>query len=59
LHSFWLGDKEEEHHGLRFVYYTEDTLLEAIGPGFHVVETARYKEMDDGDSFYVLFRKAN
>jgi trans-aconitate methyltransferase len=57
FHSFWYGDKEEEHHGLRFVYYTEETLLKAIGPGFEVLETARYQEIDDGDSFYVLLRK--
>ncbi len=57
MHSFWHGDKEEEHHGLRFVYYTEDALLNAIGPGFEVVAINRYKEMEDDDSFYVLLRK--
>ncbi len=25
FHAFWYGDKEEKHHGLRFVYYTEET----------------------------------
>jgi cyclopropane fatty-acyl-phospholipid synthase-like methyltransferase len=57
MHSFWHGDQEEEHHGLRFVYYTEETLLRAIGPGFEVVTMERYKEMEQGDSFYILLRK--
>ena len=58
MHSFWYGDKEEEHHGLRFVYYTEEALGKAIAPGLEVVEIERYKEMGDGDSFYALLRKS-
>lgn len=57
LHSFWHGDKEECHHGLLFVYYTETTLLEAIGPGFEVVESGRYDELEKKDSFFVLMNK--
>ena len=57
MHSFWLGNKEEEHHGLRFVYYTEDELLNTTGPGFEVVVMERYKEIEADDSFYVLLRK--
>jgi cyclopropane fatty-acyl-phospholipid synthase-like methyltransferase len=57
LHSFWHGHKEEEIHGLRFVYYTEDELLNTIGPGFEVVAIDRYKEIEDNDSFYILLRK--
>jgi cyclopropane fatty-acyl-phospholipid synthase-like methyltransferase len=59
LHSFWHGDKEEEFHGLRFVYYTEDELLNTIGPGFEVVVMDRYKEIEDDDSFYILLRKTD
>jgi|APSaa5957512622_1039677.scaffolds.fasta_scaffold147593_1 cyclopropane fatty-acyl-phospholipid synthase-like methyltransferase len=58
MHSFWYGDKEEEFDGLRFVYYTENALLELIGPGFEAVAINRYTEMEDGDSFYTLLRKA-
>ena len=54
MHSFWHGDKEEEHHGLRFVYYTGDELLDIIDPGFEVVAMDRYREMEDDDSFYIL-----
>ena len=57
MHSFWHGDKEEEIHGLLFVYYTEDELLNTIGPGFEVVSMERYTEIEDDDSFYTILRK--
>ena len=57
MHSFWLGNKEEEYQGLRFVYYEEDELLNIIGPGFEVVASERYTEMEEGDSLYILLRK--
>jgi cyclopropane fatty-acyl-phospholipid synthase-like methyltransferase len=57
MHSFWYGDGEESEQGLRFVYYTEETLMHLVGPGFEVVKTCRYTEMEDADSFYVLLRK--
>ena len=57
MHSFWRGDKEEEHHGLLFVYYTEDELPNAVGSGFEVVAMDRYKEIEDDDSFHILLRK--
>jgi trans-aconitate methyltransferase len=56
MHSFWYGDKEEEHHGHRFTYYTEDTLMATLGPDIEIVETARYAEMDEDDSFYAVLR---
>lgn len=58
MHSFWYGDKEEEFNGLRFVYYKEDELLNMIVHGCEVVEKGRYKEIEDGDSFYILLRKS-
>ncbi|MDP8207781.1 MAG: class I SAM-dependent methyltransferase [Candidatus Electryonea clarkiae] len=57
MHSFWYGDKEEEFQGLRFVYYTEDELLNIIGSGFEVVALERYKEEEDDDSFYIILRR--
>ncbi len=57
MHSFWYGTGEEEMHGLRFVYYTEETLREVIGAGFEILALERYQEMDEGDSLYVLLRK--
>ena len=57
LHSFWYGDKEEFFEGLRFVYYTEDRLTEAIGREYQVVELEKYTEMDENDSLYVVLKK--
>jgi SAM-dependent methyltransferase len=56
LHSFWYGEGEQEMHGLRFVYYTPATFAELVGEPFEIVETARYTEMDQDDSFYVVLR---
>lgn len=57
FHSFWYGDKEENMHGLLFVYYTEDTLKEFIGDKFEIVSMNRYEEMSENDSLYVLLKK--
>ena len=58
MHSFWLGESEEEHHGLWFANYTETELLDILGPGFAVVKTERYTEIEENDSFYVILRKS-
>ncbi len=57
LHSFWYGSKEEEHHGLRFTYYTESDLRKVVGDEFKIIEIKRYKEIEDDDSIYLLLRK--
>lgn len=57
MHSFWYGNREEEHDGLRFVYYTENSVLDLIGPGFEIVTLILYKEIEENDSFYILLRK--
>jgi SAM-dependent methyltransferase len=57
FHSFWYGDQVEEFHGLRFVYHTEASIAEAIGDGYEIVESARYAEMEEVDSLYILLRK--
>lgn len=57
LHSFWYGDKVEEIEGLRFVYYTEDSLGKAIGDDYEIIETEQYTEMDEDDSLYIVLRK--
>ena len=44
--------------GLRFVYYTEQSLEELFaGTGFGIVELRRYSEMETDDSLLVLLRK--
>jgi SAM-dependent methyltransferase len=56
LHSLWYGKGEEGMQGLHFAYYTEDTFAELVGDAFEIVETARYTEMEEDDSFYVVLR---
>jgi len=56
LHSFWLGSREEEFQGLKFHYYQEKDILSFLPSGFEVLETGRYTEMDEDDSFYLLLR---
>lgn len=57
LHALWYGDKEEEMHGLRFVYYTADTLCQLIGDELELVQSRRYSELEEDDSLYVVLRK--
>lgn len=57
LHSFWYGDSEDEQHGLRFVYYTEETLKPLIGNEFKIIDIQRYTEMEADDSLCVILRK--
>jgi len=59
LHSFWWGDAEEEMHGLHFTYYTEESLRAQVPDGFDIVEVARYGEMDDDDSLYIVLRRTD
>jgi trans-aconitate methyltransferase len=58
MHSFWLGTKEEKHHGLRFVYYMEDELVKMTENRFTIIEINRYKEMEPEDSFYIILQKS-
>ena len=57
FHSFWCGDHTEEHHGLRFTYYTETVLTSMIDSAWEIVLMKRYTEMDVDDSIYILLRK--
>jgi trans-aconitate methyltransferase len=54
LHSFWRGTGVDEHHGLKFVHQTEDTLRPVVAEFFNVLDIVVYKEMEDDDSLYVL-----
>jgi SAM-dependent methyltransferase len=56
-HSLWYGDSEELHHGLRFVYYTEETFNRLAGPEYRLLEMKRYTEFDPDDSLYVVLQK--
>ena len=54
LHSFWHGTGCDEHHGLKFVYQTEDSIRAIVGEYFIVLDIVVYKEMKDDDSLYVV-----
>lgn len=58
LHSLWYGDKEEEHAGMRFIYYTEATFAEHLPASLSVVQQQRYAEMEDDDSLVVVLQKS-
>jgi cyclopropane fatty-acyl-phospholipid synthase-like methyltransferase len=56
FHSFWYGDKEEFFHGLRFRYYTKEMLLGIVESRFDAVAMARYTEMEQDDSLYLVLK---
>ncbi len=58
FHAFWYGDKEEQHHGLRFVYYTEETVVDLLDDKFELLELNQYKEDEENDSFYIILKKS-
>ena len=51
FHSFWYGTDEEEIHGLKFVYYTEETIKEIIENYFEILDLKKYKELEEDDSW--------
>lgn len=57
IHSFWSGNKEEDHHGLKWIYYTEESLSRQIPDEFEIVDMKTYKDRIDHDSIYVLLKK--
>jgi cyclopropane fatty-acyl-phospholipid synthase-like methyltransferase len=57
LHTFWYGDKEEEHLGLQFSYYTEKTFCELVGDEYDILKSVMYAEMETRDSIYFVLRK--
>jgi len=57
IHSFWSGTKQENHHGLKWAYYTEDKIISLIPDEFEIVELSSYKEKLDYDSIYMILRK--
>ena len=53
-HSFWLGEENEEMHGLLFSYYNQEELLGIISDSFEILSTLSYKEFEEGDSLFVI-----
>lgn len=59
FHSFWKGDKEEEMHGLRFVYYSGENLIKLVPQNFEILESGSYKDMEKDDSIYLALKRIN
>jgi trans-aconitate methyltransferase len=57
LHTFWHGEGEETHHGLRFVYYQTGQLEAKIPAEFQILEISPYEEMEEGDSICLVLRR--
>jgi SAM-dependent methyltransferase len=57
IHSLWYGEGEEDLHGLHFAYYDESSFGKLVGKEFEIVETARYTEIEQDDSFFVILRR--
>jgi trans-aconitate methyltransferase len=57
FHSFWYGNKIEKHHGLLFVYYTEDELINMVKNDYKILKIQKYTEFENNDSFFVILQK--
>lgn len=57
FHSFWYGNKVENHHGLKVSYYNHETICEVIPSNLELIEFTRYSQIRKEDSFYVVLKK--
>lgn len=57
FHSFWSGQKEENHHGLKWVYYTEEKLKGLVPEQFKIIDIKNYKQNLDYDSLCLILKK--
>ncbi len=55
-HSFWLGDEDEEMHGLLFTYYNRDELISIISESYDILSTLSFQEFKEDDSLFVVAR---
>lgn len=57
VHSFWSGEKEENHHGLKWVYYTEEKLKDLIPEEFKIIDIKTYRQNLNYDSLCLVLKK--
>jgi len=57
LHSFWNGNKIEKHHGLLFVYYTEEELRRMVENDYEILKIQKYTEFKKNGSIYVILKR--
>lgn len=58
-HSFWKGEGEEFHSGLRFQKYTAPEIIKMFAPEFEVIEMVTYTEMEKDDSILFIGTKTH
>ena len=54
VHSFWIGEENEEIEGMLFTYYQPEDLLHLISENFVVLTTLSYQEFEEADSLFVV-----
>lgn len=59
IHSLWSGNGNENHHGLTWVYYTEEKLKSLIPKSFEIIKISTYKQNIDTDSLVVVLKKTS
>jgi trans-aconitate methyltransferase len=57
IHSFWQGEKEEDHHGLILNYYSKKKLKDLVPQQFEVLEINSYKQDLEEDSLFIVLKK--
>jgi len=58
FHTLWHGEGEQEHGGMRFVYYTRETLAPLVPAELGVETCERYTELETDDSLLVVLRRS-
>jgi SAM-dependent methyltransferase len=53
-HTLWYGDKQIEVKGMKFYYYTKETILQYLPQEFDLIHAEVCKEMDDEDSLLII-----
>lgn len=56
FHSFWHGDKVEEHQGLLFTYYTDYELMAMVKDDYDILKVQKYMEFEEDDSLYIVLK---
>ena len=56
-HSFWNGEGCDTIGGIIHNYHTRDDLVELFSPKFTILHLEEYKEMDEGDSLFIIAQK--
>ena len=56
-HSFWKGEGCDTMGGIIHNYHTSENLTELFSPKFNILYLEDYKEMEEGDSLFIIAQK--